>query len=433
MPIVKPTLNQVRSYANYGLEFQGNTYDPAFTKGWLQSAPNVSRQGTYCYLDYSQSFDTSDRTFLKRTFGTLSVGDTFYIQPTEYYDPATNTRLSMGGTCTFSNSLNDGKIIIGTVVSGLTYDSSYNFYKKENFVNPIQYTFSLTGSTTNNFLVNTFPQTAYTTIKKMGFLGDALGFEEYIEVSGATGNNYGRLSVQGTITLKDNQEILYLQSGITTQSLISSSNDIKMYIRGKSTVNEIQQPENVTGIYRIHDTNNKLVDCYENQNYYQVVLRSQGLTSGYNGYWVECPTCPENIYGQNLSIDGVPPTLLYDNSVYLYISQLTTNSALTFTPTLNYGVFTQRTFTGTPQSASRLTFAINTGLKIDLSHASLQGWKFDVFTDFNYTIPLLNNIYISGEPGFDKSYVLITSTPSTPRSLYCRFTGLQTINMLFNI
>jgi hypothetical protein len=431
---VNPTLNQVRSYKNYGLLFQGSTYDPIFTKGWLESSPNVSIQGNSCYIDYSQSFDTSDRTYLKRTFNTFSVGTTFYVQNTEYYDPITNTRLTLGGTCNYGYSLNDGKIIVGNIASGLTLSSNYNFYKKENFISPIQYTFQTSGATTtNNYVLSTFPRTGYTTFKEMGILGSELGYEEYVEISGATSINYGRLLVDGLCTLKDNQEVLYFVQGVTSQSLLNKSSDVKMYIRGKSSVTEIQQPENITGIYRIHDADNKLIDCYENQNYYQVFLRNQGLTQGYNGYWVECDSCPDNIYGSNLSTDGVPSNLVYDNNVYLYISQLTTNAALTLTPSLNYAVFTQRTFTGTPQSASRLTFSINTGLKIDLSHASLQGWQFDVFTDFAYTIPLLNNIYISGEPGYDQSYVLITSTNSTPRTLYCRFTGLQTINMVFNI
>jgi hypothetical protein len=63
------TLNTVRSYKNYGLIIQGNTYDPIWSKGWLLSSPNISIQGTTCYIDYSQSFDTSDRIYLKRTFG----------------------------------------------------------------------------------------------------------------------------------------------------------------------------------------------------------------------------------------------------------------------------------------------------------------------------------------------------------------------------
>ena len=73
------------------------------------------------------------------------------------------------------------------------------------------------------------------------------------------------------------------------------------------------------------------------------------------------------------------------------------------------------------------------GLKIDLSHASLQGWDFEVYSDPLYTIKLGKNYYVSGKPGFDQSYVLITNAVDVPRTLYCRFVGPQTLNMVINI
>jgi hypothetical protein len=428
-----PTLNQVRSYKNYGLIFQGNTYDPIFTKGWLNSSPSISIQGVTCYLDYSQSFDTSDRTYLNRTFGSFSGGETFYIQPTKYYDPITELNTTLGGTCYFKNTLNSGKIIVSTVSSGMTFDSTYNFYKKENFLSPPQYTFGLSGSTGNKFLLNSFPQASYTSFKKMGFLGSQFGFQEYIDVSGATGSNTGRLTVIGNATLKDNQEILYISNGITSQSLLSTSSDVKMYIRGYSTVSQIQQPENIIGIYRIHDSDNKLVECYENQNYYQTYLRNQAIGSTYSGYWVQCESCPDNIYSTNISSDGIPSSLLFDNNIFLTIDQVSSVFSSTLSPSLVYTVFTQRNYSGTAQNASRLTFTINVGLKIDLSHSSLQGWSFQVFIDPSYTIPLINNIYISGQPGYDQSYILIKNAVDLPRTLYCQFNGPQTIKMVINV
>ena len=432
MPLV-PILNKVRSYKNYGLIFQGNTYDPLFSKGWLLSAPSVSIQGSTCYIDYSQSYDSSDRTFLKRTFGTLSAGSTFYFQSTEYYDPITNTRGSIGGTCNFSSTLNNGKIIVSTIASGLTYSSTYNFYKKENFVTPVQYTFSTSGATSNNFILNTFPQTTYTTFKKMGFIGSQFGFQEYIDVSGTTGNNTGRIVVVGSAVLKDNQEILYLSSTLTDQSLISNASDLYMYIRGYSTVTEIEQPENIIGIYRIHDTDNKLIDCYENQNYYQTYLRNQALGTTMSGYWVECETCPDSIYGSDVVSDGTPNNLLFDNNLFLFIEQVSTVFSSTYVPTLTYAAYTQRGYSGTAQSASRLTFTISVGLKIDLSHASLQGWSFDVFTDVNCTNKLVNNIFISGQPGYDQSYVLIKNATDLPRTLYCKLNGPQSLTLIINV
>jgi hypothetical protein len=427
------TLNNVRTYKNYGLIVEGNTYDPIFTKGWIQSSPNILINGQTCYLDYSHSYDTSDVVYLKRTFGKIAVGNTFYFQDTNYFDPKTDNKFNLGGTLTFQSTLNNGKIVIANIVSGMTPGTNYNFFDKENFLKSPQYTFINTTGYTANYILNSLPNVTHTSFKTMGILGNDLGFEEYIDFSGATGINYGRLQVSGTVTLKDEQELLYILSGITSQSLINNTTLIKHYIRGSSSVEEIQQPESVLGIYRIHDESNKLIECYENQNYYQTFLRKQILGSTYSGYWVQCETCPNDIYGENISTDGVQSNLLFDNNVFLFINQISRNVATSIIPTTSYGVFTQRLLTGTPQSASRLSFSVSVGLKIDLSHASLQGWDFQIYIDPNYTIPLTTSMYISGKPGYDQSYVLIKNNQDVPRTLYCKLVGFTTLTMVFNI
>jgi hypothetical protein len=96
-------------------------------------------------------------------------------------------------------------------------------------------------------------------------------------------------------------------------------------------------------------------------------------------------------------------------------------------------VFTQRTLSGSAQSAARLTFSINVGLKIDLSHASLQGWSFEVFSDSQFNFSLSNNIYFSGQPGYGQAYILIVNAPDVPRTLYCRLVGPQKLTMVINI
>lgn len=428
-----PILNNVRSYKNYGFLIYGNTYDPIFTKGFLNSSPNISIQGSCCFIDYSHVFDTSDRTYLKRIFGSLTGGNTFSLNATKYYDPAIDYTITLNGICEFNETLNDNKIIVGRILSGLTASSTYNFYTKDNFVSPVQYSFNTLGSTSNNIILNTLPNTSTTTFKKMGILGSNLGFQEYIEISGGTGNNFGKILVAGTATLKDQQEVIYAGITLDNQNLSLSPTQLTHYIRGKSDVDEIQQPQNILGIYRIHDESNHVIDCFENQNYYQTFLRKQALGITQAGYWVACETCPKDIYSEDLSSTNRPSNLLFDNNVFLYISQTTQLNQNLTTQSIVYSVLTQRSLTGSPQSASRLSFNILTGLKIDLSHASLQGWEFEIFIDPTYTIKLGKNYYVSGKPGFDQSYVLIVNSVDIPRTLYCRFVGPQILTMVFNI
>lgn len=427
------TLNNVRSYKNYGFLIYGNTYDPLFTKGILNSSPNLSIQGSSCFIDYSHVFDTSDRIYLNRVFGSLTAGNTFNFTATKYYDPQLDYNVTLNGICEYSNSLNEDKIIVANILSGLTSTTNYNFYNKDNFVNPPQFTFNTIGNTQNNFIVNTLPNTSTTTFKKMGILGSDLNFEEYIEISGGTNSNFGRLPINGTCTLRDNQEILFIGTTLSNQNLSTTPTEITLYIRGKSDVDEIQQPQNILGIYRIHDAQNHVVDCYENQNYYQTTLRNQSLGITQSGYWVACETCPTSIYGEDISSTNQPSNLLFDNNLFLFIAQSSIQTQGLVGQSIVYNVFTQRNYTGGAQAATRLTFAINTGLKIDLSHSSLQGWEFEVYSDSLYTTKLAKNYYVSGKPGFDQSYVLITNAIDVPRTLYCRFVGPQTINMIINI
>jgi hypothetical protein len=428
-----PTLNNVRNYKNYGISVYGNTYDPVFTKGWLNSRPNISISGTTCYFDYSNIFDTSDRTFLKKTFGVIPAGTTFYVSDVQYYDENANYRTVVGGTCLFNSTFNDGKVIIGNVVSGFTFNQNYNFFSQENIVTAPQYQFSYTGSTGFNYILNQFPNVNQTNLKRMGFLGNKFNFEEYVEISGATGSNYGKLKIDSVITLKDSQEALYLTGTAQNQNLTQTATELKMFIRGGSDVDEIQKPQNVLGIYRIHNSDNQLVNCYENQNEYQVHLRKQTLGSTYSGYWVQCESCPTTVYGEDVAVEDFISNMLFDNMLFVYINTTVTTSFPDFTPVYNRTLLTQRNFTGNPQNASALTFSIRTGLKIDLSHSSLQNWNFEVYIDPAYTVPLSVGFVKTGTPGFNNAFVLVQRNENTPNQLYCKFVGPSVLPLTLSI
>jgi hypothetical protein len=80
------TLNAAQSIVNYGFQVLGSTYDPVFTKSYLQSSPNISISGNSLYIDYSNSFNNSDRTTLIKLFKNTPVGTTFSVSNAEYVD-----------------------------------------------------------------------------------------------------------------------------------------------------------------------------------------------------------------------------------------------------------------------------------------------------------------------------------------------------------
>jgi hypothetical protein len=84
-------LNSVRSLKNYGLYITGSTVDPIWSKGFLNSKPNFSIQGSTCYIDYSHVSDISDKIYFKRTFSIFgSSGETFAFSSSRYYDENAN-------------------------------------------------------------------------------------------------------------------------------------------------------------------------------------------------------------------------------------------------------------------------------------------------------------------------------------------------------
>lgn len=428
-----PTLNNVRTYKNFGLSVYGSTFDPVFSKGWLNTRPNISIVGNTCYFDYSNCFDTSDRTTLKNTFGAIPAGTTFYVAPVNYFDENVNLNTTIGGTCLFNSTFNNGKIITATKISGFTASSNYNFFNQINFVTTPQFTFTYTGGTGFNYVLNSIPAINQTNFKKMGFLGNVFGFEEYIQIEGGTANNFGKLKIQGAVTLKDGQEALYLTGTATNQSFITTPTQVDMFIRGSSDVDEIQKPKNVLGIYRIQNASNQLIDCYENQNEYQVHLRKQNLGSTYNGFWVQCENCPTTTYGEDLAEEDFVSNLVFDNLLFVFINTVVTTSFPDFVPIYNRTLLTQRNYTGNPQNASSLSFSITNGIKIDLSHASLQNWLFEIYIDPGYTIPLTSGLIKTGTPGYNNAFALIQKGINVPNQLYCKFIGPTTLPLTLNI
>jgi hypothetical protein len=413
------TLNKVRTLKNYGLYITGSTVDPIYTKGIINSKPNILINGSTCTIDYSHVYDVSDSLYLKRTFGGFSgAGETFSIAASEYFDEYNNVNTTLSGTCRLSTTINDNHIIIATIVSGLTATSDYNYYGKDNFIDTPQYTFTSTGGTIGYFLVNSLPNLSKITFNSMGILGSAYGFEEYIEISGGTLDNAERILISGTTQLKDSTELLYFAAGGTFQNFSTTNTSVDLYLRGYPSLMTYPQQSNITGIYTISDAlTNDLINCYENQTINQAQLRNSKIAVGYLSSFINCTSCYDLIYGSGISTPFSIISPAFNNLIYITISSpvSTTNIAA-----LNINITT---------SASSIILAPsngNTTLKIDLSHPSILGYSLETYTDAAREIPLGYAYKSYGVPGYNGAYAIIDSySKSTP--IYCILTGLSTI------
>lgn len=416
-------LNKVRSIVNTGIVVKGTTQDPCYSKCWIATIPNISIDGSTCYIDYSDTYNNSDRVFLKRIFSNLPVGSTVYFTNTEYYDEKTNIRTYIGGTFSYSSTFNDYKTIIGTITSGFTAISNYTFFDKQNFISVPQFNIGYTGgATAANYILNTLPNKKNTSFKDCGILGSVFSFEEYVEISGSTLNS-GRIKTYGTIRLKDETELIYITgSTLTNEDLKTTETTLNFYIRGESNVSIIEKPQNTIGSMVVYDSNLIKQNCYENQNEYQSQLRAQSLGNTYYAYWGPCQNCDNGLEYSSYALNG-NKTLFYVNSIYFSIGPATiTPDQLTITTP--YSVYTNRSLSGTPAVVSSLSFtSLNGNIKLDLSHPSLQGWNVDIYTDSNLQQKLISAYYKSGIPGYDQSYILLLYGTSLPKTLYCAFDG----------
>ena len=121
-------LNATKTLSNYGLIIKGSTYDPIFSQGYINSKPNISIIGSSCFIDYSQSFNISDLTYLKKVFNSTPVGTTFALSQGDYYDQELDYTVNLDGVFSFESLKNNDKLIIGGISSGFTYTSNYKLY-----------------------------------------------------------------------------------------------------------------------------------------------------------------------------------------------------------------------------------------------------------------------------------------------------------------
>lgn len=415
------TLNNVRTMNNYGFYIIGNTYDPVFNQGVLNSKPNVLIQGSTCTIDYSHVFDVSEVLYLRKTFGVMTAGNSFGMLGSQYYDELNNINKTVGGSYTFAYTLNNNQIIVGTRISGITETIDYNYYSKENFTSVPQYTFNSTGGTVGYFLVNSLPNLNKLTFKKLGIVGSAFGYEEYIDLSGGTAENATRIPVYGTITLKDGKEVLYFTSGGTTQNFIDSRTTLNLYLRGRPSLLTAPYTSDTTGIFTIYNSSTgNLLYCFANQSLNQSTLRKYLLTSPYVGYFDSCPSCYDLIYGDvGTSWSTILPE--FTNLLYIKLTESSTVEAIT---SLSTYTTSSSLFPVTIESSS------NNILKIDLSHPSLIGYNLQLYYDGSYNVPVGSSFNVYGLAGYNGSYAILTTYVS-PSIIYGVLSGKQ--NLYFTI
>lgn len=434
MPLLY-VLNATRTLQNYGLVLEGATYDPVFSQGYINSKPNVSIIGSTCFIDYSATYSTSDLTYILKLFESTPAGTTFAFNDAEYYDSSLDYTTDVSGVFSLHTLTNSNKLVIGTIVSGFTYAINYKFYNKENFINPPQYTTGYTGgATASNYILNNITNNPSKSFVNAGFIGSEFGKEEYVQLSGSTSNT-GKLKVNSVMALKDNRELLYMDVVLTDENLITNNVTVTQYLRGNANPEILAKSRKALGCYVVLDSNGNQVSCFENQNELQSFLRSQYENSTYNSYWIPCLHC-SRLTDNALNASTGDKSILFDGSVFLVIDE-------TKVPSFNesgdlevdyiYTVLSNYSGNSVLTTTSSLTFDIDYGFKIDLSHPSLKGFSVNLYLDSEKTVQMTDQFYLIGTPGFDQSSLIYSKSTTSPKKIYMELNGNSVISLEIDI
>ena len=407
---------------NYGFEISGSTYDPVFTKGYINSSPNISIAGSSCFIDYSECYDNSDRTTLVKMFQNTPPGTTFALNNGDYYDADVEIRRDISGVLSLETLTGNNKIVIGGIVSGFTYDSTYTYYIKNNFVKPPQYSTTYVGATNSNWIKNNLNDSKFKSVLNKGILGSVFSKQEYIEIAGSTLNS-GKLLVSGAIQLKDKKELIYSGVTLTNENVSSSFKTLTQFIRGNSNPDILSKSTKTTGCYVVYNGDGNQVNCFEKQNELQAFLRSQSEGATCSTQWVVCDSC-SRLSDSSYNAASGDKTFVFDAAIFAKIDQsVDTNGNPTATLLLNYPTsYVLRT-------SSAISISINNGFKLDLSHPSLKGYAVFVYSEITKTNLVSSNLYYLGTPGFDQASAIYVKQERSPRNLYIDFVGPVTLEL----
>lgn len=427
-------LNSVKTTYSFTAEFAGNTTDPCFTKGILESSPSIYYSGNSLFFNYSQTKNVNDLKFLKIFFSGFTAGDTFAYSAGEYVNINTGEIKYWNGYLTFRGTT--GLYNEYIICSGITNTTgiSQGLYDYKLFEKPIQYT--KTTGITGNFLISKTPENDPLNFLYLGAYGSDFNFEEYVEVENSILNNK-RIKVKNCLKLNDNSELLYLDptDTIVNENLYFQKSFINLYMRGTLNIETINSDEAINGVLYFYHSSQPGVYSHllENQNKKQFNLRS-----------VENPDIAKNWY-PNTTIKNFNTGFSITDASYSY--QFSKIYHLVYTTNIIYELKTSSLF-GSPVTTVQgfsntllidnlpTTFILHeqtseqTAFKIDLSDSRNLNLQVKVFIDPEMTIPMSENYFIYGKPGtIGSCFVYYGESSQNQQSIYLKLER-ESINAL---
>ena len=374
-------------------------------------------------------------TYLIKIFESTPAGTTFALTDGNYYDSEQDYTVDVSGVFSLQSLTNSNKLIIGGIVSGFTYTTNYRFYNQNNFIDPPQYTTGYTGgATASNYILNSITNNPAKSFINAGFLGSEFGKEEYVGLSGSTLNT-GKLKINSVVSLKDNRELLYTDVVLTDENLVTNNITVTQYLRGNANPEILSKSRKALGCYVVLDVDGNQVGCFENQNQLQSFLRSQYENSTYNAYWIPCSNCSRLTDNAFNAANG-DKSILFDGSVFFVINETQVasfNQSGQFQIDYVYTLLSNQSGNSILTSTSSLNFDVDYGFKIDLSHPTLKGFFVNLYLDSQRTVPMTDQFYVLGAPGFDQASLIYSKSETSPKKIYMELNGNVIIPVEINV
>lgn len=387
---------------------------------------------TKVIIDYSNSKNADDLSYIASFFNSLNSGITFEYTDTTYVNDASNISADLSGIYQFT-SFEQNKLIKANLISNTSMSSSRDFYNSKFFTDTPQLNKSGGVSDTQqrtNIIKNTIPNGLYSFTR----LGIVIG--DYVDFSGTDNNKWTKLKVKDLFVDTDGFECIEVESAITDENLIGNAILVNLYFEGESST-EVNLNDKTYGTCVLTFANGS-TRCLPCQNSFQCTDRSmqlKALSATYTPYI----TCDDINSLSTTVASPVIATVVATPTVALTSTDATTSLPISSTvrpkttvKNVSIKIATisgKSTITESGIPLSELTVGIDTTLKISTSDPTLLNYLF-AFSSTNpekIVTPIVDNIINTGKPGTSSSYISIQTgkqnkeiylTSSSNRSLF---------------
>lgn len=399
------------------------------TNRTLVSTPSIVfyNNQSKAIIDYSNSKNEDDISFVNSFFNSCTSGITFEISNATYVEDGASINANISGTYSFE-SFEQGKIIKANVISTTKISTKKDAYLPKFFTGTPQLSKAGGVSATQqkqNIIKNTLSSGLYS----FNRLGVQIG--DYIEFSGTENNNGKKFKVLDLFIDVDGYETMEVDQTVVNENLIGEPILTNLYFEGNPKT-QVADKEKTYGTCLLSYTVNSSV-CSSCQNGFQCAERAK-VTKATTYLYSPNKTCDDaevNTYRSVLSqrTSAVLAGITFNNITTITGATLPTeNIEVTITrPKVTYKSETIKIQPVNGSNAiikdgspiTNIDTEKNTTLKIILSDPTLNGYSFAISTTNPKTkiTEISSTVIKNGKPGSAGSYISV-QTGTTAKTLY---------------